>query len=74
MRDREDSRSWVSSFSKPVLMIAGTEDNAVPIELSREQAELSEKIQFHELNNTGHMGMYEQQNSSFEIIKNFLAQ
>ncbi len=72
MKNREDSRKWISTFTKPVLFIAGSEDGAVPIEVSREQAKLSPKIEFHELNSTGHMGMFESQFQAFDIVKKFL--
>ena len=72
MRDRKDSKVWLSTFSKPVLMIAGTEDVSVPIELSRQQAKLSPEIAFYELTNTGHMGMFEKREEALETIKKFL--
>ena len=73
MKNREDGRKWVSTGTKPVLFIAGSEDSAVPIALSREQAKLSPEIEFHELKGTGHMGMFERQFEAFGIIRKFLA-
>ena len=72
MREREDSREWLSTFSGPVLMIAGTEDSVVPIEVSREQAKLSPKTVFHELSATAHMGMFEKSREALGLVKQFL--
>ena len=73
MRDREDSQLWLATFLKPILMIAGIDDSAVPIGLSREQAKLTPQIEFHELDETGHMGMFEKKIESFDIVRKFLA-
>lgn len=73
MRDRKDSRTWISAFPGPILMIAGTEDSAVPIESSREQSKLTSVIEFHELTGTAHMGMFEKKKEAFDIVKHFLS-
>ena len=72
MRDREDSKTWLATFTKPLLMIAGTEDTAVPVRLSREQAKISPEIVYYELTGSGHMGMFEEKEESFDIIRKFL--
>ena len=72
MRDREDSKTWLTTFTKPLLMIAGTEDNAVPLRLSREQAKLAPATVYYELTGSGHMGMFEKKEESLAIIRKFL--
>jgi len=72
MRDRPDSSEWISLFSSDILFIAGVEDMIIPIVKSREQAKLSEKIIYYEMESVAHMGMIENYEHSLDILRKFL--
>ncbi|MCS5490709.1 alpha/beta fold hydrolase [Algoriphagus limi] len=69
MRDRKDRFEVLKNFHGPKLMIAGTEDGAVKIEASRQQKEAF--TDYFELSGTGHMGMIEDKEKTFEIVRGF---
>lgn len=72
MIKRPDRSAVVKSFKKPVLMIAGMYDNAVPIQLSLSQAYLAAITYFDILKLSGHMGMWEEEGTSTLHLQNFL--
>lgn len=72
MIKRPDRSAIVKSFKKPVLMIAGMYDNAVPIQSSLSQSYLSDVTYFHILKSSGHMGMWEEEVTSTLHLENFL--
>lgn len=72
MIKRPDRSAIVKSFKKPVLMIAGMLDNAVPIQSSLSQSYLSDVTYFHILKLSGHMGMWEEEATSTLHLENFL--
>jgi pimeloyl-ACP methyl ester carboxylesterase len=74
MMKRPDRTQLLKSFKKPVLFIAGEQDNAIPIEHSLQQSYLPELCYFHILMGTAHMGMVENTNLSNEILNDFLKQ
>lgn len=74
MRDRPDRSTVLRTFDKPILFIAGDQDGSVPIEKSRLQYELMTYPTIVELNDVGHMGMYEATQESFLAISQFLNQ
>jgi pimeloyl-ACP methyl ester carboxylesterase len=69
MRDRIDRSECVRKFKGPKLFIAGTLDGAVKIEASRAQQELF--TTYHELAETGHMGMIERKEETIELVRQF---
>lgn len=72
MRDRFDNAQVLKSFKKPVLIIGGEEDPAVPVEKTMEMAELPENCQLELLPMTGHKGMYERKNVCQQVIAEFI--
>ena len=72
MIKRPDRSAVVKSFKKPVLMISGIYDNAVPIQSSLSQAYLAAVTYFHILKRSGHMGMWEEEAASAKCLENFL--
>ncbi|MFD2200447.1 alpha/beta fold hydrolase [Shivajiella indica] len=70
MRDRKDRFELWKTFPFPKLMIAGELDTAVKIEASRKHQPYA--MHYHELIGTGHMGMFEETDTTLQIIKNFL--
>ena len=69
MRDRKDRTQVLEHFHGPKLLIAGTEDGSVKLEASRKQSYLF--TDYFELENTGHMGMFERKGETLALIKNF---
>lgn len=72
MRDRSDSADWIKNYQKHVLFISGLYDTAVPVEKSRAQVRLAKLATQLELEEAGHMGMFEQTKSTLAIIKDFM--
>ena len=72
MINRPDRSEIVKSFKKPVLIIAGMHDNAVPIQSSLSQAYLGAVTHFHILKHSGHIGMWEEEAASTLCLENFL--
>ncbi len=73
MRDRPDRSSALKS-SIPKLLLAGTEDTLIPIDVSRRMGKMSENSSFFELKNTAHMGFFESEKECQLIIKRFARQ
>lgn len=72
MRDRKDRKEVLENFPKPVLFIAGDHDPFVPKEVSEAQCFLPKDSSVHILAHTGHMGMFEREDETLEIVENFL--
>jgi pimeloyl-ACP methyl ester carboxylesterase len=73
MIQRPDRSEVLRKLPKPVLIIAGEHDNAVPLKHSLEQSHLPELSYFHSLKDSGHMGMLEEpanSNHYLEILLN----
>jgi pimeloyl-ACP methyl ester carboxylesterase len=70
MRDRKDRMEVWKTFQGPKLMIAGEFDVAVKLEASRLHKPFS--TQYYELKGVGHMGMFEAEKESLELVKSFL--
>jgi pimeloyl-ACP methyl ester carboxylesterase len=73
MMQRPDRISTLKNAKVPVLFIAGTFDNAVPLKDCLEQCHLPEKSYFHVLEKSGHMGMIEEAKKSNEALEEYLA-
>lgn len=72
MRDRLDRTHVLQTLNVPVLLIGGRNDATIPIEKLKEQSHLSSHIQLAEIENCGHMGMYEQKEKTFDVLHSFL--
>jgi len=72
MRDRPDLSHLLSEFGKPVLLIAGEQDAAVPFESSVAQSKMAQLLDFVALENVGHMGMIEAPDKCTEAIRRFV--
>lgn len=59
MVGREDSIDFLSHFKKPLGIIAGTEDQFIPIETNRLMAKMVNPMLFEEIAGSGHMPMKE---------------
>jgi len=69
---RPDRVSVLENFTKPVLFIIGKNDNAVPLEASLRQCSVPSISIIHILQNSGHMGMWEEGQLCNSYLENFL--
>lgn len=72
MMTRPDRSHLLKNTHLPVLIIAGTDDNAVPAADLLKQASMPAICHFHLLENTGHMGMLESPGRVCDILLNFM--
>jgi pimeloyl-ACP methyl ester carboxylesterase len=72
MRDREENIELLKTFSRPIMMIIGENDQSVPLEKSLEQSKLIQRPYILRLKETAHMGMYEKPTETFNFLHNFL--
>ena len=72
MIKRPDRTIVLKTFPKPLLFIAGKYDNAVPLKSSLEQCHLPGVTYFHILQNSGHMGMWEEKDATTRFLLGFL--
>jgi pimeloyl-ACP methyl ester carboxylesterase len=71
MRDRPETVSVLRQFSKPVLFIAGEKDPGIPVDTIHEQAAACKKPEVHILKGVAHMGMFEAEQQTVEIVRQF---
>ena len=74
MRLRPDRSEVLRKAAFPVLFVIGTEDQAIPTELSRQQTALPPVAAIHYLEGVGHMGMFEAEKEVQDILEKFLAE
>ena len=68
MAERLDSIELLERFKKPVLIIAGTEDQIVPIETSRKMVQEIKTNRFIEIAGAGHVPMLDQPEKTAESL------
>ncbi len=69
---RPDRTAVLKSFGKPVLFIIGELDLAIPLNISLKQCYLAAQSHVYILNNSAHMGMWEEKEKANNILLNFL--
>jgi len=69
---RSDKTMILRNSTIPVLFIAGSADNAVPLDDILKQCHLPSLSYIHILNNSGHMGMLEEPAKANLILERFL--
>jgi pimeloyl-ACP methyl ester carboxylesterase len=72
MMNRKDKTDVLSTSSKPVLFVIGTEDVAAPLKDLLKQVHLPEVSYIHIVENTGHMSMLETPEKLNRILKQFV--
>lgn len=72
MMARPDRTLALKTFERPVLLVAGKFDSVIPMEASLEQFKMPSISSVHILQNSGHMGMWEETALSNSILKDFL--
>jgi pimeloyl-ACP methyl ester carboxylesterase len=73
MRDRPSSIGFLKEFEKPLLTITGDNDSIISVESVREFGHLAKTSWVHILENTGHMGMFEEPGKALHILSNFIS-
>jgi pimeloyl-ACP methyl ester carboxylesterase len=71
MRDRPDQTGLLREFPKPIMIISGEKDQGISVDSVKKQQGLSESIELHVLSETAHMGMFEKQEETLKLIRNF---
>ena len=72
MRDRPDLTSVIKKFNNPIIFIAGEKDTVIPSETLQKQAELAAKPHLYIIQNTAHMGMFEKEAETLNLIREFI--
>lgn len=72
MAERPDMSDIFEVLSVPVLIIAGQEDQFIPIEQSRRMTELMKKPSLVEIPEAGHLPMLDQPQLSYRTLRYFL--
>jgi len=74
MMQRPDRTHVLTSFTGPVLLIIGKYDTAIPYEQSLRQSHLPHISYIHILEQSGHMGMWEEKEKANAALRSFLAE
>lgn len=72
MRNRKDTSEVLAQINGPVQFIIGTEDAAIPAELSLKQTTLPAIADVHILKGIGHMGHLEARRRTTKLIRAFI--
>jgi len=72
MRDRKDHEELLKNNPEKAMIIAGEEDQNVPVEVSKKMGALVNNENFHLLPASAHMSMYEQKVRCAEILRDFV--
>lgn len=72
MRDRPSSIDFLKEFEKPLLTITGDNDSIISVESVYEFGHLAKTSWVQILENTGHMGMFEQPEKVLRILSDFM--
>lgn len=73
MMARPERVSVLETFKKPVLFMIGKNDTAVPLDASLQQCSIPVISIIHILENSGHMGMWEEEKHSNKYMDKFLS-
>ncbi|MGC4022702.1 MAG: alpha/beta hydrolase [Cyclobacteriaceae bacterium] len=71
MRDRESSIDFLKNLKKPILILGGENDTAVPPDAIREMGKIAKHATVHLFKDTGHMAMFECPTQACEAIIGF---
>lgn len=72
MIERPDRTALLKNFDKPILFIIGEHDMAIPLQNSLQQCYLPSKSNVNILDQSAHMGMWEEIEKANNILFNFL--
>lgn len=74
MINRPDRTNVLKDAAVPVLLVLGKDDNAIPYDDTLRLAYMANKTYFYTLQQSGHMGMLEEQEKTNEILLEFVQQ
>lgn len=69
---RPDRTAVLKNTSMPVLLVLGKYDTAIPLDDGLKLCPLAEKMYIHTLAHSGHLGMLEEPDKSYEILLEFI--
>jgi pimeloyl-ACP methyl ester carboxylesterase len=72
MRDRKDRTFVLRRFPHPVLFITGEKDQGISVSSIHEQASVCSSQETHVLSAVAHLGMFEKEDESLEILRSFI--
>ena len=72
MRDRVDSTDLLKIYHDRILLISGEFDQNVPLEKSKEMAQLLDKENVHIIPDSAHMSLFEQSELCYDAIVKFV--
>jgi pimeloyl-ACP methyl ester carboxylesterase len=72
MCQRNSSAEFLRAIPIYLLIVAGIHDSIIPIAVSKQVAELSAKVVYRPLYNSGHMGMMEDKIDALKAIREFM--
>jgi pimeloyl-ACP methyl ester carboxylesterase len=72
MRDRPDSLEFIKEFEGSILFVYGEEDSSIPVALSKSQIKYMKHPYLKNLPETGHMGMFEEEEEVYQAISKFI--
>lgn len=72
MKNRKDRTEILKTFRHPILLIAGTQDLAIPLQDSQEQSKMIDNCYYKELAGVGHMGMIESPQPCLDKMYDFI--
>jgi pimeloyl-ACP methyl ester carboxylesterase len=72
MIERPDRTKVLKTFKKPILFVIGKNDNAVPLKASLDQCHLPSISYVKILQNSGHMGMWEEKKEANVFLLEFI--
>ena len=71
MMQRPDRHYVLRDFNNPVMLIAGVNDNYIPLKISKTIAKNAPNLQLEIFENSGHMGFIEEKEKAVKVIKEF---
>ncbi len=71
MRDRPASTSLLARYEGESLFVAGKHDTIIPCPAIEEQSRINRKSELLILENSGHMGMFEDAETAYKVVRNF---
>lgn len=72
MRDRPDLTSVIQKFNNPIIFIAGEKDTVISVESLQKQAKLASKPHLYIIHDVAHMGMFEKETETVNLVREFL--
>ena len=72
MRQRKDFGVWLDGLKIPMLLVAGEQDEVIPLHESLTQCGRAMVTEYVVFSKTGHMAMLEQPEKTVDVLRNFM--